>query len=247
MSPLGLKGSRILAQDSKQNSPSPSLGSCAQARPHHSPQAVAAVAMCLLPGFSAPSLALSHGPQSYSSLAPQVSPNTQAGVSNQPTQKLCSFRSPSQPSHAGCQQCRSVSLYVLILANHLWRVCFLPLPKDRRLASSTCVVHGYASCWTSTDSDTCLLDISGVSNEVSSIFLSAAVECASVPNIPLYTQGFYFPRAGSGVPILGTVASVVTQPMVTNRKVVRLDFGNVLAPEYSYGPQRGTSWESFGV
>lgn len=46
---------------------------------------------------------------------------------------------------------------------------------------------------------------------------------------------------------MGPWASVVTQPMVTNRKVVRLDFANVSAPYHSYGPQQGTSGGSFGV
>lgn len=97
--------------------------------------------------------------------------------------------------------------------------------------------------WTSMGSDTCLLDIPGVSRQVSSTFPSAAGQCAWNPNILHLHRDFTSQGMAQGCPSLGLWASMVTQPMVTNRKVVKLGFARLSSPYQ--GPQQRT--DSRGV
>lgn len=77
-----------------------------------------------------------------------------------------------------------------------------------------------------------------------SMFLSAAGVCAWDPSIPHLHKVFTSQGMVQGCPFLALWVSMVTQSMVTNRKVVKLDFANVSAP--CQGPQQraseGVTW-----
>lgn len=78
-----------------------------------------------------------------------------------------------------------------------------------------------------------------------SMFLSAVGVCAWDPSIPHLHKVFTSQGMVQGCPFLALWVSMVTQSMVTNRKVVKLDFANASAP--CQGPQQRASEGSLGV
>lgn len=128
--------------------PAPLCRPFCTAQPHRSPQGVVASAVCVLPNFPATRAQLRRGPQNYPSLAPWASPYPQAGSA---TNRLKSWVLSTDPPSQALQAANSVGMfhpapYFNLRENHLWHMCFLPLPTDTETCSPTCCVPQIRRC-----------------------------------------------------------------------------------------------------